>query len=419
MASVTASTPWLVRMIEEQFHRDDEDRLIREGRTPAALIRPGEIEYKPCPYPGSRHGSPMNVSALRQMSGHWDDVLDACAALRETYAAQRGPELAAPPALPELVDLWRIGQLGSALPWFYLLREGGAQRTPAYAAGLAKITLGVGLWAQQLLVELLAGTWAPVPLTPQAIYDSSEAIGSLLGATEVCSGSEKMMLRFFEALVAGSPVGTGPAVARLLAERDRWQLFGAHYTNVKLVLWIHFLARRFVYADLVAALGPRPELTALLDGACEPPDFFLIGPPDHAAVPPASRALWIGKLAALLVPLAPDRSDASLVGAVLSIGLALGTTEQDPAATAEIATRHGLAPAAAAGAARALATYAKLDALLGQAATTVEDGLRRADPTAGPAAPFDAALRDRLLVQPPRAVLAAIAPEAFAALCPR
>jgi hypothetical protein len=37
----------VVRMVEEQFHRDDEDRPLREGRTPAEHLRPGDIEYKP------------------------------------------------------------------------------------------------------------------------------------------------------------------------------------------------------------------------------------------------------------------------------------------------------------------------------------------------------------------------------------
>src|SRR5436190_15212127 len=52
---------WVQRMIEERFHRDDEGRPLREGRTPAKYQRPGEIEYRPCPYAGSRQaaGRPM------------------------------------------------------------------------------------------------------------------------------------------------------------------------------------------------------------------------------------------------------------------------------------------------------------------------------------------------------------------------
>lgn len=399
----------ILRMIEEQSHRDAEGRLIREGRTPPQFVQPGEIEYKACPYSGARLGQPMNVSALRQMSAHWDDILAALAVVRVAYAEQRG---AAMPAAPALLDLWRVGQLGSALPWFYLLRGDGETRAPVYAAALAKVTLGVGLWAQRLLVDQLSGAWTPIPLTPQAIYASTESNGTLLGETEVCSGPEKLMLRFFEVLVAGTPETTSPPIAALVLERERVMLFGAHYANFKLLLWIHFLARRFVYADLIAALGRRPALVELFEGACEPPDFFTVGPPDPAAVAPAQRALWLGQLADLVVPMAPDGSDAVLHTQAIAIGLALGTAVADPAVAAELARRHGLAGPAAEVAARALAAYARLDAILGEVATTVEDAFRRADPDASPAFPISAAERDRLLVRPPRAILAALVADA-------
>jgi hypothetical protein len=66
----------VLRMVEERFHRDAEGRPIREGRTPPELLAEGEIEYRPCPYTGSRYLNerPMNVSALRQTSAHWDEI---------------------------------------------------------------------------------------------------------------------------------------------------------------------------------------------------------------------------------------------------------------------------------------------------------------------------------------------------------
>ena len=39
----------VLRMVEERFHRDVEDRPIREGHTPAEFLREGDIEYKTCP----------------------------------------------------------------------------------------------------------------------------------------------------------------------------------------------------------------------------------------------------------------------------------------------------------------------------------------------------------------------------------
>src|SRR5262245_17459113 len=96
----------VVRMIEEQFHRDDEDRPIREGRTPKQFVREGDIDYKTCPYSGSRlnHPSPMNVSALRQMGAHWDEITAALAWLRARYDAVVGVRP------PGALDLWRVSQ---------------------------------------------------------------------------------------------------------------------------------------------------------------------------------------------------------------------------------------------------------------------------------------------------------------------
>ena len=60
----------IVEMIEARGLRDVEGRPLREGRTPAEHLRPDDIEYKACPYSGSRSGKPMNTSALRQMGAH-------------------------------------------------------------------------------------------------------------------------------------------------------------------------------------------------------------------------------------------------------------------------------------------------------------------------------------------------------------
>src|SRR5262249_53451347 len=151
---------WVARMVEERFHRDDEDRPIREGRTPPEHLKPGEIEYKPCAYAGTRRGRLMNVSALRQAAAHWDEILATQALLRVAYAEARGSYG------PDVMDLWRVSQLGSALPWFSIL-PGGV--VPAYVASLAKVTLGMGLLAQRMLARSLAEGWVAPALTTQSL----------------------------------------------------------------------------------------------------------------------------------------------------------------------------------------------------------------------------------------------------------
>ncbi|MEZ4402515.1 MAG: hypothetical protein R3B06_21000 [Kofleriaceae bacterium] len=408
------ATRWLARMIGEPFHRDDEGRLLRECRTPAPYLRPDDLEHKVCPYAGSRRGHPlpMNVAALRQVGAHWDALVDTLALVRQGYVAVRGP------GPLDVMDLWRVSQLGSALPWFFILRPSGGGVAPAFAAALAKATQGVGVWAQRVLVERVAGGGAVPVLTAADIVASSEATGTLVGETEVCAGSEAMLARFFEALVAGAPTLTAAPVRALAEQLPAVLRFGAHYANLKLVLWLHSLARLFVYADLAAALGPThplaPDVAALLEAGCEPSDFFTVGPPDLAAVPPPARAAWLGALARLVVPMAPDGSDRPLGLAAQAIARAGGVVDGGAALVDEVAAA-GVDPAGAARAARAVASAVELDRVLAIAAEVVEAGLRGTDPDGGHPPGFGPAERDRLLAAPPRAVLARVAPVTFAA----
>jgi hypothetical protein len=293
-------------MVTERFHRDDEGRPLREIRTPAELLRPDDIEHKQCPYSGGRHHhvKPMNVSSLRQASAHWDEILDALDVLRSAYVTARAGSYR-----PDLMDLWRVSQLGSALPWWFILR---GEPLPAYAAALSKTTLGMGIWAQQLLMRKLLGMGSAEPFTPAAMLQLAEDTATLIGPSEVCAGSEKMLLRYFEGFLAGG-LGTGP----LADLRDDVLRFGAHYANFKLVMWLYYLARRYLLWDL----GGTSDL---LQQPVEPPDFFVIEPPQPANVPPLVRKTWFGRLAAMVVPFAGDDSDAPFAVAARRIADVMG-----------------------------------------------------------------------------------------------
>jgi len=278
----------IVQMIEERGLRDVEGRPLREGRTPKELLEPDDIEYKTCPYTGSRSGKPMNASALRQMGAHWDAACSTLASLRAAHDRALGV------TKPGLMDIWRVSQLGSSLPWFHLFRDGSV---PAHVAALSKATLGQGIWAQRVLARTLTDpSWQLPELTAQTILELAEASGTLVGDTEVCSGGDKMLLQFFDVLVgerAASPASPAP---------DDQLAFGAFYANFKLLLWIYFLARRFLCADAGASLDP----------AVEPPDFFIIEPPDLRATTMPVRLGWFRQLASLVVPFAPGGADARL-----------------------------------------------------------------------------------------------------------
>ena len=170
-----------------------------------------------------------------------------------------------------------------------------------------------------------------------------------------------MLLAFFEVLVGDAPRG---GVADERAVR-----FGTHYYSFKQLLWLNSLARRFAIADVAAA---RPELAeqarALLGNPIEPPDFFIVEPPNLHAVPRTMRAMWFRALAQLVAP-GPYR---------------------------ELALRVAAAE-----------TYATLDTIAHEVLSAVETGFRDALGAEPLAVPDDAALRDRLLIASPRALFAA------------
>ncbi len=286
-------------MMQEAFHRDVEGRPLREIRTPPEYLRPGDIEHRRCPYSGARHGLPINASALRQTAAHWDEILDALGGLRAAYVAVRGA-----PAC-DVLDVWRTSQLASALPWWFVLR---GEPVPAHAAALAKAAQGIGILAQRLYARTLVEGWTPPPLTPDVLLELALATGTLVGEQEACAGSDKMLVRCFEVAVADRGPPCDP---RLLA-------FGAHYIALKQSLWLQYLARRFLYAEL----GAHDELAAPV----EPSDFFIVEPAELAHVPRLARAGWIARLARAIVPLLPGGGDAVYVRLAGHVAIVLGTS---------------------------------------------------------------------------------------------
>ncbi len=390
-------------MVQEQFHRDSEGRPIRESRTPPELLKEGEIELKPCPYAGSRHlhENPMNVSALRQMSAHWDELIDCIGFLREAYRGARGDYRA------DLMDIWRVGQMGSALPWFYILRLG--ETCPAYAAALSKATLGVGIWGARVLIDQFAlrtfENPGP-PWTAQEIWQTSETNQTLIAEHEVCAASQAMMLKFYEPYVAATPVAHLGDVARLVPEQGELVRFTAHYLAFKQWIWIYWLARRWLVLELQAAVGVQDEHAEHLDPDAEPPDFFVLQPQRPTEIPLAHRRHWFAQLAALVEPFCSDGSDAPYRAHAATLALIMS---EEPEDLERVAREVPQQPRdAARRIARAACMFAKLDALHGQVIATVEAGFR-----GEVSATIDATVRDAVLRSSPRTLFARYAPSLF------
>jgi hypothetical protein len=395
----------LLRMVQERFHRDSEGRPIRESRTPPEFLKDGEIELKQCPYAGSRylHANPMNVSALRQMSAHWDEMIDCLGFLREAYRDARGGYRY------DLMDIWRTGQMGSALPWFYILRLG--ETCPAFAAALSKATLGVGIWGARVLIDQFAARTFAVPgprFTAHQIWETSEANQTLIADTEVCAASQNMMLKFYEPYVGDTPVANLGAVARLVPVRDELVRFTAHYIAFKQWIWMYWLARRWLVLELQAAVGVQDEHAEHLDPEAEPPDFFLLQPQHPTELPLEHRRVWFAQLAALVEPFCPDGSDAPHRVHAAKLAMIMSEEPADLERVALEVQQDLPACNAALRIARAASMFAQLDALHAQVIATTEAGFR-----GDAAAVIDPHVRDAVLRSSPRALFARYAPSLF------
>jgi hypothetical protein len=262
-----------------------------------------------------------------------------------------------------------------------------------------------------VLVKMLLERSAIPRFTSQTMLDTAEDTRTLLGETEVCAASDKMILRFFDVFTADRVTVTGAGEAgRLVAAREDLLRFGAHYVAFKQWIWLYWIARRHLYLDLESVLGPVPAIRDLLGAGAEPPDFFVLEPESVPEISLERRGLWFGGLARLVEPFSPDHSDAPMRDHALRLAAVMSELParcEDIAA--EIARVTGAPAPAASRMARSVGTYAALDALLGDVLATVELGL------GGTASPvFDAAMRDRVLPAPPRPLFAGLAPETFA-----
>lgn len=120
--------------------RDTTGRPLGELNAPESARVGLEAELRPCPYPDSRAGLPMNVTALRLVRDHWPWVLESAEVLRDAWSAHHPPT----PTPIDLPHLWSFSAAVSALPLF-LLRTGGATEDtiPAGVSGLFKVMQGV------------------------------------------------------------------------------------------------------------------------------------------------------------------------------------------------------------------------------------------------------------------------------------
>ena len=203
--------------------RDREGRPLGEAKAGAARMSGVPFELRTCPYPGSRHRHPhpMNLSALKQVSAHWQGVLGALAYLHDQHRRAAG---ASPPCI---VDVWRVGHLTNALADFAFMRTWkpvADGELPATIGALYKVSLGVA--------STSLGAWAAgavtftTPTSVDFLLDHAERHGQLIGPEQVCGGTAAMISELLAVALEGGPPRTGAReAAEVVDDEVRFRRF--------------------------------------------------------------------------------------------------------------------------------------------------------------------------------------------------
>lgn len=205
--------------------RDAEGRLLGEGNAPRQLVEREHIEWRPSRYPGSRyrHPKPINASALKQLTRHWDALLELVPATRAGFVRRYG--LDGPLAI---ADLWRFSRFTVTMPNYLVVRD--AEPVPPVVAVAFKSVAGIFIVAADMSlrdVELEA------VLTPAEIVEYADDRGLFGGATGVCAGPPHLMRALLQAVVSGRGDAGEGALEGVVGDTETFFRYAALYTKLE------------------------------------------------------------------------------------------------------------------------------------------------------------------------------------------
>jgi len=209
---------------------DDEGRPISERRADAVTRVGVEMEMRLCPFGGIRDGKWMNVSALTQINRYYQDAISELAAFRHH---PKGEHFTWDDVLACIVELF-------AGPATYLLQQRKPEAVvPARVAVRHKLAAGMFGVMLTLHERMTLGADAP-PVNADSFMDLIDETGALVGASEACAGSPKMIRKVSEALLElnpDSPLELDPLrldIGRCLALQVQLGIFWRLYDRVHL-----------------------------------------------------------------------------------------------------------------------------------------------------------------------------------------
>ncbi|MGA9524368.1 MAG: hypothetical protein WBV82_23130 [Myxococcaceae bacterium] len=219
---------------------DREGRACGEGNTSGATM-----ELARCPYPGHRKELPMNVSALRQVTQYWRDVLPWISALRQEYLARERRSTF------NLSELWRFAKALAAAP-AYLARRArqpieNGELSPRIAV-LFKLVQGINLTINHLVDPGGARFCGEVPEGFVAWAEDHALFRSDSG--RVCSGPSGMIDTFLDAFFDPRAVSMpeNPEANEDLEDVRASLDYGRSIATLELCLWLFATQNELILA---------------------------------------------------------------------------------------------------------------------------------------------------------------------------
>jgi hypothetical protein len=298
--------------------KDVDGRPLGEHAAPESARVGVEFQRRACPYEGHRRGTPMNVSALKQMTSSWAEALADIVVLRELYL--REPR----PAPFTHFDLWRIATFGTLVPGFLAMRPTkplASGELPVRVSADFKVFLGTASASMWLMRRGI--TTPETPLELEHFLGLLEEQRLLINTTtavvprapdfvEACAGPPHMFRDAFES-VLGTKLPTVPSALRSIVG-DVEGLFAFNRSAVRFVLgWALFQTSNLAALRRAATLPIDASLRASIEAALEACDIDLpSSPPRNGSfVKPEEELPLLRRLIALEVgAAAPSASDA-------------------------------------------------------------------------------------------------------------
>ncbi len=192
----------LLMNLEAKF-RDSENRLLGENKVPFEFHTDEPMELVECPYAGSRHKhfKPMNVSALKQITSHWSEILNAFCCLRSFLLSQKtGSKIT-------ILDLYKLSIAGYLMPSFLFYRAKDAfvdGELPAVVATIYKASLGLVNAVQVMLTKrlVLSRYNEQMEVSAEAFYLFAENEKLFIGPWEVCAGTPNQIKELLKVMLS-------------------------------------------------------------------------------------------------------------------------------------------------------------------------------------------------------------------------